>query len=580
MSARAGRLRAATGTLAGAAAMITLVTIASRLVGFARSLVQSAAVGTEGVGSAFTAANLLPNVLFEVAAGGALAGSVVPLLAGPIARRAGGEVSRIASPLLGWTLVVLVPLGGLLALLAQPIASLLMLPKHPELVDVTATFVRVFALQVPLYGLAVVLGSILQAHKRFFWQAFSPLLSSVAVIVVFLVFESLAGGNQDDVAALSGQAIAWLGWGTTAGVAVLALPLVLPVHRLGVRLRPTLRFPGGEAVRARNLAFAGVGALVAQQLSVLAIMGAAYRFGPEQTFPTYWYAQQVYLLPYAVLAFPLATSTFPRLAEHVAHARHDAYRRLLATTTRTLLVVAGLGVAALIAASAAVEAVFARIATGSVDGLGGAVAAMAVGIVGFSLILHLSRALYTIDRQRVAVVVTAAGWLVVAAAAYVLPALTGARDQAGVLLQLGLATAVGMSVAGAGLLLATRRHAGPEATRGVPRTLVVVAVGVALGALAGSALSNVLLPDDAGWLPAVGVGALAALVAGVVVVGVSLVGDRAALLGVLRRGTPGAGDPAAPGAGDTVGPTTDTPAGDEPAAGEPTTEAPGDTSPR
>ncbi|MGX1575654.1 murein biosynthesis integral membrane protein MurJ [Cellulosimicrobium funkei] len=577
MSARAGRLRAATGTLAGAAAMITLVTIASRLVGFARSLVQSAAVGTEGVGSAFTAANLLPNVLFEVAAGGALAGSVVPLLAGPIARRAGGEVSRIASALLGWTLVVLVPLGALLALLAQPIAGLLM-REHPELVDVTATFVRVFALQVPLYGLAVVLGSILQAHKRFFWQAFSPLLSSLAVIVVFLVFAGLAGDHQKDVAALSGQAIAWLGWGTTAGVAVLALPLVLPVHRLGVRLRPTLRFPGGEAVRARNLAFAGVGALVAQQLSVLAIMGAAYRFGPEQAFPTYWYAQQVYLLPYAVLAFPLATSTFPRLAEHVAHARHDAYRRLLAATTRTLLVVAGLGVAALIAASAAVEAVFARIATGSVDGLGGAVAAMAVGIVGFSLILHLSRALYTIDRQRVAVVVTAAGWLVVAATAYVLPALTGARDQAGVLLQLGLATAVGMSVAGAGLLLATRRQAGPEATRGVPRTLVVVAVGVALGALAGSALSSVLLPDDAGWLPAVGVGALAALVAGTVVVGVSLVGDRAALLGVLRRGTPSTGDPAAPAAGSS--PTTDTAAGDEPAAGEPTTNGPGDTSPR
>lgn len=545
MSARAGRLRAATGTLAGAAAMITLVTIASRLVGFARSLVQSAAVGTEGVGSAYTAANLLPNVLFEVAAGGALAGAVVPLLAGPIVRRSGTEVSRIASALLGWTLVVLVPLGALLALLAHPIATLLMLPKHPELVDVTATFVRVFALQVPLYGLAVVLGSILQAHKRFFWQAFSPLLSSLAVIVVFLVFAGLAD-DPKDVAAVSGDAIAWLGWGTTAGVAVLALPLVLPVHRLGVRLRPTLRFPGGEAVRARNLAFAGVGALVAQQLSVLAIMGAAYRYGPEQTFPTYWFAQQVYLLPYAVLAFPLATSAFPRLAEHVAHARHDAYQRLLATTTRTLLVVAGLGAAALIAASAAVEAVFAVIATGSVTGLGGAVAGMAVGIVGFSLILHLSRALYTIDRQRVAVVVTAAGWLVVAATAYVLPAVTGVRDQAGVMLQLGLATAVGMSVAGAGLLVATRRNSGPEATRGVPRTLLVVAVGVALGALAGSVVSGALLPDDAGWLPAVGVGALAALVAGAVVVGVSLAGDRAALLGILRRGRAG-GTPAEDG---------------------------------
>ena len=565
MSARAGRLRAATGTPAGAAAMITLVTIASRLVGFARSLVQSAAVGTEGVGSAYTAANLLPNVLFEVAAGGALAGAVVPLLAGPIVRRSGTEVSRIASALLGWTLVVLVPLGALLALLAQPIATLLMLPKHPELVDVTATFVRVFALQVPLYGLAVVLGSILQAHKRFFWQAFSPLLSSLAVIVVFLVFYRLADGDQADVAALSGDAIAWLGWGTTAGVAVLALPLVLPVHRLGVRLRPTLRFPGGEAVRARNLAFAGIGALVAQQLSVLAIMGAAYRYGPEQTFPTYWFAQQVYLLPYAVLAFPLATSAFPRLAEHVAHARHEAYRRLLATTTRTLLVVAGLGAAALIAASAAVEAVFAHIAKGSVAGLGGAVAGMAVGIVGFSLILHLSRALYTIDRQRVAVVVTAAGWLVVAATAYVLPAATGVRDQVGVLLQLGLATAVGMSVAGAGLLLATRRHAGPGATRGVPRTLLVVAVGVALGALAGSAVSAALLPDDAGWLPAVGVGALAAVVAGAVVVAVSLVGDRAALLGVLRRGRAG-GTPPEGTAGDVAPGGTAASSEDDPTA--------------
>ena len=51
-----------------------------------------------------------------------------------------------------------------------------------------------------------------------------------------------------------------------------------------------------------------------------------------------------------------------------------------------------------------------------------------------------------------------------------------------------------------------------------------------------------LLPDGADWLPAVGVGALAALVAGAVVVGVSLAGDRSALLGVLRRGP--ASDPA------------------------------------
>ena len=536
MSGRAGRLRAATQTLAGAAVMITVVTIASRLVGFARSLVLSSTLGTVGVGTAYTSANVLPNVLFEVAAGGALAGAVVPLLAGPIARRAQEDVSRIASAVLGWTLLVLAPLGALLALLAGPIAAALMREQAPELVDVTATFLRVFALQVPLYGVAVVLGGILQAHKRFFWQAFSPLLSSLAVITVYLVFVGLADGNQADVAALSGQAIAWLGWGTTAGVAVLALPLVGPVLRTGTRLRPRLRFPHGEGVRARNLALAGIGALVAQQLSVLAAMGAALQYGPQSTFPTYTFVQQVYLLPYAVLAFPLATSTFPRLAEHVARGRHDAYRSLLAATTRALLVVSGLGVAALVAASDAVEVVFAAVSRSSVAGLGDGVAWMAPGIVGYALILHLSRALYTIDRQRAAVVATVAGWVVVAGAAFALPAVTGARDAVGVLSALGLATTLGMSVAGAALLLDVRRLAGPQATHGVPRTLLVVGLGAAAGGALGSVLTRVLLPDDAGWLAAVGVGALAALVAGAVVVGASLVGDRAALLGVLRRG--------------------------------------------
>lgn len=536
-TARGSRLRAGTQTLAGAALMITVVTIASRLVGFARSLVMASAVGTEGIGAAYTSANILPNVLFEVAAGGALAGAVVPLLAGPIARGARVDVSKIASALLGWTLLVLVPLGALLAALAYPIAYVLM-NTHPELIDVTALFVRVFALQIPMYGFAVILGGILQAHKRFFWQAFAPLVSSLVVIAVYLVFAGMADGNQGDVAALSTTAIAWLGWGTTVGVAALALPLIVPVARTGTRLRPTLRFPGGEGVRARNLAFAGVGALVAQQVSVLAAMYSANNFGPEETFPTYFFAQQVYLLPYAVLAFPLATSAFPRLAEHVAQGSHDLFNRLLASTTRTILLVSGVGVAALVAASAAVESLFAVVSGSSVEGLGAATAAMAPGIVGFALILHLSRALYALDRQRAAVVATATGWAVVAVLAVVGPATLGEGDQVRVLALLGLATAVGMTVAGVLLLLAVRRHAGPGAVQGVPRTVAVLVVGVALGGAAGRGLSAVLLPDGAHVAVVLAVGVGVALVAAVLVVGLALVADRSSVVGLLRRRAP------------------------------------------
>ena len=137
-----------------------------------------------------------------------------------------------------------------MALLARPIIGLTGL-DDPAHVDVATAFLRVFAVQVPLYGLAVVLGGILQAHKRFFWPSFAPLVSSLVVIVVYAVFGALADGDQQDVAALSGRALEWLAWGTTVGVLFLALPLVVPVWRTGLRLRPTLRFPSGKGPAPR-----------------------------------------------------------------------------------------------------------------------------------------------------------------------------------------------------------------------------------------------------------------------------------------------------------------------------------------
>ncbi|MCF4121527.1 virulence factor MviN [Antribacter sp. KLBMP9083] len=495
-------------TLVGAALLVTVVTLASRVVGFGRWLAQGAFVGTGGVDTLFNAANLLPNVLFEVAAGGALAGAVVPLLSGPLSRvaftaegseRARQDASRIASALLGWTLVVLVPLAAVMALLARPIVEVFDL-FDPLLEDVAAGFLRVFAVQVPLYGLAVVLGGVLQAHKRFFWPAFAPLVSSVVVIVVYAVFGELARGNQQDVAQLPAMALDWLAWGTTAGVAFLALPLVVPVWRTGVRLRPTLRFPGGEGRRAARLAFAGVGALVAQQLSVVLVMRAANGAGGSGAFTVYLYAQAVYLLPYAVLAFPIATSAFPRFAEHAHAGRLPELRDLVARTTRTLLLVVAVGVAALVAAAPLVQGVFDLLVRGDAPGLSATLTWMAPGLMGYALILHLSRALYAVDRGRAAVVATAAGWGVVALGAELVRTLAGpcapeavegvARQagevcQAGVLSALGGAGTAGMTVAAAGLLLAVRRHLGAAAVAGVGRALLVLAIGATTGSLAG-----------------------------------------------------------------------------------------------
>ena len=339
-TSRFGRLGA---SVLGATAIITLLTLVARLVGFGRWFAQNAWIGPNEVGAAYSTANTVPNVLFEVAAGGALAGAVIPLLAAPIAAHLRKDVDRSASALLTWTVLVLTPVAALTWILAPWIVGLLLdgsRAQDPAQVDLASTLLQMFAIQIPLYGVGVVLTGVLQAHRRFVAPALAPLLSSLVVLGSYYAFGLLAPSDPAP-GELTRQAVAWLGWGTTAGVVVLSLPLLVPVARAGVRLRPTLHFPDGVARRARALAFAGMGTLVAQQVSVLVAVRLANQYGDTGgTINVHQYAQAVVLLPYAVLAVPLATAMFPRLANFAATGRRDDLARETAHSTRVILAVA------------------------------------------------------------------------------------------------------------------------------------------------------------------------------------------------------------------------------------------------
>ena len=531
------RARPLLAGLAGAAATIALVTVASRLVGFGRWLAQASAVGPTALGDSYNAANTLPNVLFEVAAGGALAGVVVPLLTGPLARGLRADVDRIASALLGWTLVVLVPLAGLVAVFARPLVVLFLRDGTEAELDVAASFLAVFAPQIPLYGLGVVLTGVLQAHHRFLWPALAPLLSSLVVVAVYLTFGALTEVGADP-SGLPAAALAWLAWGTTAGVAAMSLPLLWPVHRTGLRLRPTLRFPEGVAARARPLALAGLGALLAQQASVLVTLALATDHGPDGTYPVFLYSQAVYLLPYAVLAVPLATATFPRLAERASQGDSEGFARLTSTTTRAVLLVSAAGAAALMAGAPAVERAFGAFADGDFSGMATALTWMAPGLLGFALVFHLARALYALDRGRAAVTATVAGWLMVIVTALVaVPVLTGGEDDRVATLQgLAVASSLGMTVAGVLLVRAIVRAAGPAAGAGLGRTALVLFVAGAAGATAGRWAGDAVLgPVGDGLGGVVVAGTVGGLTAGALVAVLAWLADRSTVRTLVVR---------------------------------------------
>ncbi len=516
--------RLAAGSIAGAAGLIAVVTLVGRAVGLGRWLAFSHGVGATCVGEIYATANQVPNALYEIAAGGALAAVVVPLVSGHLHRGREDLADRTASALLTWCLAVLLPLSLVVALLARPIARTLLSADQscgPTAVDTGATMLMVFAPQVVLYGVGIILSGVLQAHRRFLAAAVAPLLSSLVVIGVYLAYGAWVAPDAG-LAGTPRSAILLLAWGTTAGVVALSLPLLVPAWRAGVRLRPTWRFPAGSARRVGTLAVAGLVAVAAQQVCVLVTVWLANSAQGVGTLNVYTYAQTAYLLPYAVLAVPLATAAFPRLTSQEA----------TGVLRRTLVAVAVAGVVgavALVAVRREVGSLFRAIDAGgggagdtALQALPSALAWYAPGLLGFAVTALLSRALFARGSALGAGAVVALGWLVAA----VLPVLRLAGTEptpARTLVTLGQASSIGMSLTGILLVVLVRRSWGGAVTTGTGRPAAV--------ALAG-ALAALVLRELAGGID---VSHWAAALAGGLLTGAVVL---AAALAALRVGAP------------------------------------------
>ena len=281
---------------------------------------------------------------------------VVPMLAGGIAAGDREQVRRTASALLGWTLLVLTPLAVLLAVLAEPIARLLLGGGDEAEVALAARFLLVFAPQVVLYGIGIVLTGVLQAHRRFAGPALAPLLSSLVVAGAYLLFAGI--GGDPDAADLTTPAELVLGVGTTLGVVALSLSLLAPMRGLRLGLRPTLRFPVGAAPRVRRLAVAGVLTLAGQQLVAAVAIRLASDGAPDGTQVVYAAGLTLFLVPWAALAVPLATSAYPGLAERAEDGDEAGFARALAPVAVLVVAASALAAAVLVAVAGPMARVF------------------------------------------------------------------------------------------------------------------------------------------------------------------------------------------------------------------------------
>lgn len=486
------RSRDAPGIARGAA-VIAGLTVLSRIFGLVRTVVFSQTVGATCLGTAYTTANQVPNLVYELVLGGALTSAMVPVLARSAERSATDPaekamVSQVTSALLTWSVLILVPLTIIIIGVAEPVATLLN-PVNPnahcvraDMVATTGGMLRVFAPQVLLYGLSVVLFGLLQAYRRFAGYALAPLVSSLVLIASYLAFAPLGKGLPLSRLPVTAQLV--LSVGTTLGIAALVLVPAVPTWRLHLRLRPMLRFPPGVARRAGGLALVGVIELVASDLSTLVVITLANSRGSTGALVLFNYAGQVFSTLNAVLALSITLSVFPMLAARDG----SAFDQTSAGSTRAVVLAAWLGTAVIAAVAVPAAHVLAK-QPGQASQLTLGFVMFAPGLVGMGVIANLSRVMLAIGRLKVAAVAVTASWLLAMAAMAILAEIVPAHL---VVAALALGTTIGQSAVAIPLVIVTRRIRGAAAVHRVGRAALAGLAAAAAGAMAGAAVSNAL----------------------------------------------------------------------------------------
>jgi putative peptidoglycan lipid II flippase len=341
--AGAGLLRSSAVMAAG--------TMISRLVGFVRTAMVVAAVGSVGLhADIFNYANTVPNMVYILVAGGIFNTVLVPQIVRAMkydADAGAAYVNRILTLsglfLAGVTAVLVAAAPWVMRVAA---GGQMFDPQLQAQTESFIDFARYCLPQVFFYGVFVLIGQVLNARRSFGPMMWAPITNNLVAIVVLAIYLSVYGGQSGSAAYSTGQELL-LGLGSTLGIVVQTAVLVPFLRRAGVRYRPRFDFRGtglGHTLRlgmwtvmfviVNQIAYVVVGRIATDASATGALNDQA-----SSGYTAYSYSYLLLMVPHAIVTVSLATAALPRLSSLSSEGRLAQVGQELSSTLRHSLAV-------------------------------------------------------------------------------------------------------------------------------------------------------------------------------------------------------------------------------------------------
>lgn len=311
-------------TIVGAATVVGVLSLLSRLVGFVRDRVLAGTFGAGDQLDAYYAAFKVPDLLFALIVVGSLSAGFIPVFT----KEWGSRLTRerawaLTNRVLAILLVSMSAVAVLGAAFADPLAAFVAPGFVAAKRELVASHMRVMLLAQVVLCASIVFGSALQGMKRFALYSAAPVLYNLGIIAGALFLVPRLGSLG-------------LSWGVVLGAALHALVQAYGLAQAGWRPsfpRPVLDRDAREVFLLTGPRVLGI---AVSQLLFLALAVLASTL-PAGSVTVFQFAYNIQFLPVGVIGVSFAIAAFPSLAEHAAKGETGRFADAFASSVRQVL---------------------------------------------------------------------------------------------------------------------------------------------------------------------------------------------------------------------------------------------------
>jgi len=315
-----------TETIAGAALIVSIAGVMSRVLGLFRDRILASSFGAGDVLDTYYAAFRVPDLIYNFLIVGALSAAFIPVFTGLVTRKNKEKSWDLASGLITLQVVAIVIISLIFFIFAPYLMKLITPGFSPEKIDSTANMTRIMFLSPLFLGISAIFGGILTSYKRFLIYSIAPIFYNIGIIIGAVFFVKFLG-------------ISGLAWGVVLGAFMHFMLQYGAVKFVGFSYQPRRLSEIIKDVNIRKVIKLMIPRSMAMGVSqinllVVTIFASMMASGSLAVFN---FANNLQSVPLGIFGISFSIAAFPKLSSLAAEENMDKFNYVFNRTFKRIL---------------------------------------------------------------------------------------------------------------------------------------------------------------------------------------------------------------------------------------------------